>query len=45
MNPRRVLWSALGAVVFVAVIGGAWIVSLPPAPSVATPPAIDVLLV
>jgi putative intracellular protease/amidase len=40
MNSRRVLWSALGAVVFVAVIGGAWIVSLPPAPSVAAPPEI-----
>ena len=40
MNSRRVLWSALGAVVFVAVIGGAWIVSLPTAPSVAAPPAI-----
>src|SRR5439155_22579088 len=40
MNSRRVLWSALGAVVFVAAIGGAWIVSLPTAPSVAAPPAI-----
>jgi putative intracellular protease/amidase len=40
MNSRRVLWSALGAVVFVAVIGGAWIVSLPAASSVAAPPAI-----
>lgn len=40
MNSRRVLWSALGAVVLVAVIGGAWIYSLPAAPSVAAPPAI-----
>jgi putative intracellular protease/amidase len=40
MNSRRVLWSAFGAAVLVAVIGGAWIVSLPPAPSVAAPPAI-----
>ena len=40
MNLRRVLWSALGAVVLAAVIGGAWIVSLPTAPSVAAPPAI-----
>ncbi|MEH2610316.1 DJ-1/PfpI family protein [Bradyrhizobium sp. AZCC 1693] len=40
MNSRRILWGALGAVVFVAVIGGAWIVSLPTAPSVAAPPAI-----
>ena len=35
MNLRRVLWSALGAVVLAAVIGGAWIFSLPAAPSVA----------
>ncbi|MEH2628529.1 putative intracellular protease/amidase [Bradyrhizobium sp. AZCC 1719] len=40
MNSRRVLWSALGAVALVAVIGGAWIFSLPPAPSAAAPPAI-----
>jgi putative intracellular protease/amidase len=40
MSSRRILWSALGAVVLVAVIGGAWIVSLPTAPSVAAPPAI-----
>ena len=40
MNLRRVLWSALGAVVLAAVIGGAWIFSLPTAPSVAAPPAI-----
>jgi putative intracellular protease/amidase len=40
MNSRRVLWSALGAVALFVVIGGAWIFSLPPAPSVAAPPAI-----
>lgn len=40
MNSRRALWSALGAVALVAVIGGAWIFSLPAAPSVAAPPAI-----
>jgi putative intracellular protease/amidase len=40
MNSRRILWSALGAVVLAAVIGGAWIFSLPTAASVAAPPAI-----
>jgi putative intracellular protease/amidase len=40
MNSRRVLWSALGAVALFVVIGGAWIFSLPPAPSIAAPPAI-----
>jgi putative intracellular protease/amidase len=40
MNSRRVLWSALGAVALFVVIGGAWIFSLPPAPSVAAPPTI-----
>lgn len=40
MNSRGVLWSALGAVALVAVVGGAWIFSLPPAPSGAAPPAI-----
>ncbi|XSC48008.1 DJ-1/PfpI family protein [Bradyrhizobium sp. RDT10] len=40
MNSRRILWSALGAIALAAVIGGAWIVSLPTAPSVAAPPAI-----
>jgi putative intracellular protease/amidase len=39
MNSRHILWSALGAVVLAAVIGGAWIFSLPTAPSVAAPPA------
>ena len=40
MNSRRVLWSALGVVALFVVIGGAWIFSLPPATSVAAPPAI-----
>jgi len=40
MNSRRILWSALGAIVLFAVIAGAWIFSLPAAPSVAAPPAI-----
>jgi putative intracellular protease/amidase len=40
MNSRRVLWSAIGIIALAAVIGGAWIASLPAAPSVAAPPAI-----
>src|SRR6266542_2031770 len=40
MNSRRVLWSAIGIITLAAVIGGAWIFSLPAAPSVAAPPAI-----
>jgi putative intracellular protease/amidase len=40
MNLRRVLWSAIGAIALVVVICGGWIFSLPPAPSVKTPPAI-----
>ncbi|KRR05044.1 DJ-1/PfpI family protein [Bradyrhizobium valentinum] len=40
MNSRRVLWSALGAIALAAVIGGAWIYSLPTAPSAVAPPAI-----
>ena len=40
MNLRRILWSALGAVVLFTMIGGAWIYSLPPAPSLAPPPPI-----
>src|SRR3954467_14174959 len=40
MNSRRILWSALGAIVLFAVIAGAWIFSLPAAPSVAAPPAV-----
>jgi putative intracellular protease/amidase len=40
MNSRRILWSALGAIALAAVIGGAWIFSLPTPPSAAAPPAI-----
>jgi putative intracellular protease/amidase len=40
MKSRRLLWSVLGAFVFLIGIGGAWILSLPAAPSVAAPPAI-----
>ena len=40
MNLRRLLWSALGAIALLAVIGGGWIFSLPAAPSVAAPPEI-----
>jgi len=40
MNLRRVLWSAIGAIALDVVICGGWIFSLPPAPSVKTPPAI-----
>jgi putative intracellular protease/amidase len=40
MKSRRVLWSAFGVVALLIAIGGAWIFSLPPAPSVETPPAI-----
>jgi putative intracellular protease/amidase len=40
MNLRIVLWSALGVVVLCAAIAGTWIFSLPPAASVAAPPAI-----
>jgi len=40
MNSRRVLWSGIGAIALAALIGGAWILSLPTAPSVAAPPAI-----
>ena len=40
MNSRRMLWSALGAIVLCAAIAGAWIFSLPAAPSAAAPPEI-----
>ena len=41
MNKRLVLWSGLGAVALLAMIGGAWILSLPPAPAaLAAPPII-----
>ena len=40
MTSRRLLSSALGAVAVLAMIGGGWIVSLPPTPVVAAAPAI-----
>jgi putative intracellular protease/amidase len=40
MKSRRLLWSALGAFTLLLAIGGGWLLSLPPAPSVAAPPAI-----
>ena len=40
MKLRRLLWSAFGAVALLDAIGGAWIFSLPPTPSVAAPPPI-----
>lgn len=40
MNFRLLLWGVLAAVALFAVIGGGWIFSLPPAHSVAAPPAI-----
>jgi len=40
MNFRLLLWSVLGAVALFAVLGAAWILSLPATPSVAAPPAI-----
>jgi len=40
MTLRRLLWSALGAVALLIVVGGAWIFSLPSAPAVAAAPPI-----
>ena len=40
MNSRRILWSALGAIVLFAAIAGAWIFSLPAAPSATAAPEI-----
>src|SRR5688500_5310098 len=40
MNRRLILWSVLGIVVIVLAIGGAWILSLPPAPAVTDAPSI-----
>lgn len=37
MNSQRLLWSALGAIALFIAVGGGWILSLPPAPSVAAP--------
>jgi putative intracellular protease/amidase len=40
MTSRHLLWSALGVVAILILIGGGWLWSLPPAPSVAPPPPI-----
>jgi putative intracellular protease/amidase len=40
MRARRLLWSGLGAVGALGAIGGAWMLSLPPAPGVASPPRV-----
>ena len=40
MTSRRLLWSALGAVAILLTIGGGWLWSLPPAPSITAPPPI-----
>jgi putative intracellular protease/amidase len=40
MNWRLVLWSGLGAAAVLVTIGGAWIFTLPPAPSFAAAPPI-----
>jgi putative intracellular protease/amidase len=38
LNKRLVLWSGLGTVVLLAMIGGAWILSLPPTSTAAAAP-------
>ncbi|KRR15151.1 transcriptional regulator [Bradyrhizobium jicamae] len=40
MTSRRLLWSALGAVALLAIIGAGWLWSLPPAPSLTAQPPI-----
>jgi hypothetical protein len=40
MNKRLVLWSGLGVTALLATIGGAWLLSLPPAPAVGAAPPI-----
>jgi transcriptional regulator GlxA family with amidase domain len=40
MKLRRLLWSVLGAVALLFIVGAGWLWSLPPAPSVTPPPAI-----
>jgi hypothetical protein len=40
MKSQRLLWSALGAFTLLFAIGSGWLLSLPPTPSVAAPPAI-----
>jgi transcriptional regulator GlxA family with amidase domain len=41
MKSRRILWSGVGAVGLFGAIGGAWILSLPPAPTDTTPLPIE----
>ena len=41
MRSQRVLWSGVGVVGAVGAIGGAWMLSLPPARGVASPPPIE----
>jgi putative intracellular protease/amidase len=40
MKLRRLLWSIPGAVALLIAVGGVWLLSLPPAPSIAAPPVI-----
>jgi putative intracellular protease/amidase len=40
MNKRHLLWSVLGSAALFAMIGGGWILSLPPAPSARSKPPI-----
>jgi hypothetical protein len=40
MNWRLILWGGLGAIALVVAIGGAWILSLPPAPAITAAPPI-----
>jgi len=40
MNKRLVLWSGLGVTALLATIGGAWLLSLPPASAVGAAPPI-----
>ena len=41
MNRRLIAWSGVGVVALSAVGGGAWILSLPPAPTVTDAPPIS----
>ena len=41
MNRRLILWIPLGAAALVVLMGGAWIISLPPAPAVGGPSPIE----
>ena len=40
MADRKLVWGGLGAVGLCGAIGGAWLLSLPPAPAVGAPPPI-----